>query len=66
MFVLCLLICSPVQKNTDTTLLVIQRERGEHVVAILEEGGWWNIFSLFFIDDEGAIFILTLLYRAEM
>lgn len=65
-FVLCLLVCSPVQKNTDTTLLMIQRGNNVLVSPILEESGWWNIFSLFSIDDEEVIFILTLLYRAEM
>lgn len=40
MFVLCLLICSSVQKNTDTTLLMIQRRKNMLVSPLLEKSVW--------------------------
>lgn len=61
MFVLCLLICSPVQKNTDAAFLIIQREK---LISLLEKKAKTTMVTT--VSYEGFIFILALLYRAEM
>lgn len=60
MFILCLLICSPVQKNTDTTLLemywLVPSIRDRMIMT----------FFMMIRGRGGYILILALLYRAEM